>query len=568
MAASSESMERQLLQYAQAQLTGYLSRWRKNYSHEVRQIMVDLSTEQNTHVLLDVARLFNALFAIPIRTRGSSLQKTRLRIGRLLLEVDDEGNNLLMLAGRDCPEAFFILLQVVNHLLFADKVSLFQQRNIHNQKLLDFIVEYNTSRPLFADCQTQEGKVALVRQIGAQLLSGDYQFVDTFNRVIRAYPKCMDTVLTELSTECNLQPDASNAMMLKAIMHQYGQGGPVNYPEAIRLYDRAIALGKSCAMNNRAYMYHHGDGGPVNYPKAIKLYDRAIALGDVHAMSNRAYMHQHGQGGPVNYPEARRLYAPLIALGKTSAMNNRAYMYQHGHGGPVNDSKAIKLYDRAIILGDSHAMCNRAYMHQHGRGGPVNYPEAIRLYRLSASLGNQSAVRSLERAIRLYSKDCLALQEESFTLSSSYAEAISLPLILELSVGDIAFVNQKIVDLVGVFCDTITGTIDSISLKLTISRYHIDMIRTLFESINAEKRIKFASTDGSNFQMTLKNVSLDDIRAFTIPERPEHESPDTQEATIIESMPSSYNKMRFWERYNLNEQLPAEQHDLKQGLRV
>jgi hypothetical protein len=112
-------------------------------------------------------------------------------------------------------------------------------------------------------------------------------------------------------------------------------------------------------------------------------------------------------------------------------------------------------------------------------------------------------------------------------------------LIFELSEGDIAFVNQIIVDLVGVICDTITGTIDSIRLKLTISRYHIDMIRTLFESINAEIRIKFASTDGTNFQMTLKNVSLDDIRAFTIPHRPEHENPDIQETTRIEPMPSS-----------------------------
>lgn len=68
--------------------------------------------------------------------------------------------------------------------------------------------------------------------------------------------------------------------------------------------------------------------------------------------------------------------------------------------------------------------------------------------------------------------------------------------------------------------------------------------------------------------MTLKNVSLDDIRAFTIPDRPEHVNRDIQETTRIDPMPSSYINMRFGEQYNSNEHLLAEQPDPKQGLRV
>ncbi|WP_193392657.1 tetratricopeptide repeat protein, partial [Legionella spiritensis] len=72
----------------------------------------------------------------------------------------------------------------------------------------------------------------------------------------------------------------------RAFMHQNGQGGPVNYPEAIRLYEMAIALDDSGAMNNRAFMHEKGQGGPVNYPEAIRLYEMANRLGNSSAKLN------------------------------------------------------------------------------------------------------------------------------------------------------------------------------------------------------------------------------------------------------------------------------------------
>jgi len=82
----------------------------------------------------------------------------------------------------------------------------------------------------------------------------------------------------------------------RAYMHGHGLGGAINYPEAIRLFEQAIALGNADAMNNRAAMYHKGLGGTVNYPEAIRLYEQAIALGNAVAMRNRTFMHEQGLG--------------------------------------------------------------------------------------------------------------------------------------------------------------------------------------------------------------------------------------------------------------------------------
>ncbi|MDF2940598.1 MAG: hypothetical protein K0R66_1240, partial [Gammaproteobacteria bacterium] len=166
----------------------------------------------------------------------------------------------------------------------------------------------------------------------------------------------------------------------RAYMHQYGIGGSANFPEAIRLYDLAIAKGNSVAMLRRAYMYQKAIGGPENLPEAIRLYDLAITKGNSAAMQKRAYMHQRGIGGPVNLEKAIRLYDLAVTKGLPIAMINRAYMHEKAIGGPENLLEAIRLYDLAINKGHSYAMVHRAQMYENGIGGEKNIPKAIDLW--------------------------------------------------------------------------------------------------------------------------------------------------------------------------------------------
>lgn len=80
-------------------------------------------------------------------------------------------------------------------------------------------------------------------------------------------------------------PQLQHALFLRATMHRKGQGGRVDYPEAIRLYDMAIALSNPAAMSGRGFMHENGLGGTVNYPEAIRLYKQAIVFGHKHAQN-------------------------------------------------------------------------------------------------------------------------------------------------------------------------------------------------------------------------------------------------------------------------------------------
>ena len=166
-------------------------------------------------------------------------------------------------------------------------------------------------------------------------------------------------------------PEKSYALVLRAIMHRKGVGGPKDDVKAIKLYEEAIELGHAPAMVNRAFMHQHGQGGSTDYAKAIELYEDAIKLGNAAAMANRAFMHHQEQGGPKDYVKAIELYEDAIKLGNDFAMTNRAFMHHQGQGGPEDYAKAIKLYEEAIELGAAAAMAHRAFMHQHGQGDVV-----------------------------------------------------------------------------------------------------------------------------------------------------------------------------------------------------
>jgi tetratricopeptide (TPR) repeat protein len=175
-------------------------------------------------------------------------------------------------------------------------------------------------------------------------------------------------------------------------MYYKGQGIPdekPDYESAIPLYQQAITLGNSSAMNNLAYMYYKGQGMPdekPDYESAIPLYKQAIALGNSSAMNNLAYMYYEGQGTPggePNYESAIRLYQQAIDLGDTSAMCNRAYMYQHGQGTSGNKPDyppAIMLLDKAIALGFAPAREFRESMESENQGNTVG--DVLKLFNL------------------------------------------------------------------------------------------------------------------------------------------------------------------------------------------
>lgn len=99
------------------------------------------------------------------------------------------------------------------------------------------------------------------------------------------------------------------------------QGGEkeeaIDYPKAIALYKRCIAMGNTMAMTNLAVMYRNGEGCRVNYREAIALCDRAIALGDCwYAFRIRASMHSLGREEKSITQQPAPFISELILLSK------------------------------------------------------------------------------------------------------------------------------------------------------------------------------------------------------------------------------------------------------------
>ena len=82
-------------------------------------------------------------------------------------------------------------------------------------------------------------------------------------------------------------------------MHFAGQGGPVNYAEARRLFGCAAAQGHADAQNRPAFMPRAGKGGPQDYAEARRLYGAVIegytaqlGPGQARGVQRGGHMHQ------------------------------------------------------------------------------------------------------------------------------------------------------------------------------------------------------------------------------------------------------------------------------------
>lgn len=148
----------------------------------------------------------------------------------------------------------------------------------------------------------------------------------------------------KVTATLNNDRDNLNAIFIAGVMHMKGQGGPINFPEATRLFELAIEKNYGRALNARAFMHEHGRGEPVNFPEAIRLYELAIAKDITAALCNRALMHENGRGGPVNLPEAIHLYELASIKGHVYAMYRLAYIHERGLKGSKNYNVAAKLY--------------------------------------------------------------------------------------------------------------------------------------------------------------------------------------------------------------------------------
>lgn len=207
-----------------------------------------------------------------------------------------------------------------------------------------------------------------------------------------------------------------------AIKYQYGQGVPINYEEAAKLYQKAADVEYDFAQSALGYLYQHGLGVQKDIAEAARLYQLSADQGNYLGQYNLACLCETGNGVPVDHEKAFHYYRlsakqnysyALLNLGRcynlglgtdfnaslafhyyqlaanqglSLAVNNLGTLYEKGVGVPQDYQMAMKYYKQAMDMGFHLGASNLASCYENGKGVAVDLQEALRLYEIAAKL--------------------------------------------------------------------------------------------------------------------------------------------------------------------------------------
>ncbi|RAZ84149.1 hypothetical protein DPM33_31990 [Mesorhizobium hawassense] len=133
--------------------------------------------------------------------------------------------------------------------------------------------------------------------------------------------------------------------------------------------------------------------------EAVRLWQRAAALGSAEAAMLLATDYLAGDGGlPQDQVEAQRLMHQAAVGDNPGTRTILAGVYEQGLQVPKDENLAARLYRQASDEGNDDAQYHLGRFYEAGRGGlPQDAHEAARLYKLAAEQGNEDATLALAR---------------------------------------------------------------------------------------------------------------------------------------------------------------------------
>jgi TPR repeat protein len=138
-----------------------------------------------------------------------------------------------------------------------------------------------------------------------------------------------------------------DALFRHAINSEYGSGGTVDLPGAIRLYEQAARQGHAPSMVRLGYMRQSAKGMPADLPGAFALYGEAAKRGDLEGQFMYALCFAQGFGTPKDPVAARKLMLPPADAGHQDAQYALGIMTALGEGGPKREAAARRWLDKA-----------------------------------------------------------------------------------------------------------------------------------------------------------------------------------------------------------------------------
>lgn len=187
----------------------------------------------------------------------------------------------------------------------------------------------------------------------------------------------------------------AKAQAALAIMHEQGQGVPVDKAKALKWLKQAAKQGIAIAQHDLGVKYYQGKDVPRDHEKAFLWWRRAAENGIVQAQFNVGLSYVRGLGQQRDDTKARQWFQKAARQGYAPAAYALGVMYAHGQGVEINYKKAAYWFQKAATQGLAEAQYNLAALIESGKGRRADLELAKSWYKQAAENGLQQAIQKV-----------------------------------------------------------------------------------------------------------------------------------------------------------------------------
>lgn len=163
--------------------------------------------------------------------------------------------------------------------------------------------------------------------------------------------------------------------------HYYGWGRPLDYAEALRLFEQmAEETGDSYAQFSAGYQYYYAEGAEYDPQKARDYFEQAAAQDHMAAMAHLAELYFRGYGIERSDELAHRFAEPAAEEGHPLAQTVMGMLHYYGDYVDQDFDLARSYLEQGRERGYLDAHNYLADMAYFGEGEPQDFEKAYQLY--------------------------------------------------------------------------------------------------------------------------------------------------------------------------------------------
>ena len=156
----------------------------------------------------------------------------------------------------------------------------------------------------------------------------------------------------------------------------------VSKEEAVKCYERAVAMNNFFSMYNLANIFTEVSGAHRNPQKAIELYLKASEMGHTASLINLGFLYKMDE-------ELKNIQKAIYYFQKAADRDPYAYsvlggMHEEGVDLEKDEVKALEYYQKACEQNEPVAICQMASRYEQGRGVERDPSKAFDLYSKAA----------------------------------------------------------------------------------------------------------------------------------------------------------------------------------------